>query len=257
MTRPAPQFVVKYNDYTLPGYAQGESYESSVQVTDYNAPYSSEPLSEQTGDLPKNITISMLVWDDNYVACKEQIQNAATYLRSKRGGYGNLYLGTTSKHYQVIPVAIKYDKNATDGYKTSKYDITFKAKPYLEADDWTYLSISGAGTFSTDTATTPRTYTNGIFSPCYITISGASNTPTISGYTETGEYCGYIAASGIANTTVTINSRDYTAVDSGGNNKNALLTTPDYAMFVGVGKTNFSCQGVSSVEIAWHDRWYI
>jgi len=255
MTKPTPQFLVEYNGYILPGYAQGETIDNSIQVTDYTAPYSYDPLSENTGESPKNITIPMLVWDEDYASCREQIQLAATYLKSKRGDYGKLYVGRNDRYYQVIPISIKYDKTATDSFRTSKYEITFKAKAYLEADALTSLNISGTGTFSTDNATTLRTYANGISSPCYITISGAANTPTISGYTSAGEYCGYLAASGVSGTTITINSSDYTAVDSEGNNQNPLLTTPDYALFVGVGKTYFSCAGVSTATISWHDRW--
>jgi hypothetical protein len=157
--KPLPRFLVKYNGYILPGYIQGETHDNEFQVTDYTAPYSDDPYSENMGESPKSLTIPMLVWGDDYNDCKTQIRKAATYLRSKRKGYAKLYLGNSDRYYQVIPVSIKYQKAAKDIQTLSTYEITFKTKPYSESDIIHYLrvydgsNIYGERVADTDSAT--------------------------------------------------------------------------------------------------------
>jgi len=255
MTKPAAQFLVQYNSYTLPGYAQGESFEDAVQITDYAAPYTYDPISENMGTNPKNLTVSMLVMDDSYYLCREQIQTAATYLKSRRRGYADLYVGYTDRYYQAIPVSLKYAKDVKENYRTSKYDVVFKAKPYLlSAITHTISSSIGNELITTDVVS--RTTADGTYSPCIITITGA-DLITISGYTETGDFCGFLSFSGYndSESTFTIDSSNYTTVDESGKNQNTRQLYVDYALFVGTGKTYFEISGEGQIDITWNDRW--
>ena len=289
--KPTPQFLVKYNGYTLPGYAQEESLEGSIQDQDYVVPYSYEALSDNMGEQAKQMSVTMMVWDDSYTGCKNQIQTAATYLKSKRGDYGNLYLGQSDRHYQVIPTDIKYDKKATDQQVTATYDVSFKAKPYLTSDAYYHISnYTASGVISsvittdntkyssyypaiypvasgvtvsgyTESSYGARTISDGMYSPCWVVINniGATSTVTVSGYLSTGDFCGFIAASGtIPNSlSLIVDGHNYTAEDTWGNNQNSHMLNPDYAVFVGPGKTTFVCTGSAKVDIYWKNRWYL
>jgi hypothetical protein len=78
---------------------------------------------------------------------------------------------------------------------------------------------------------------------------------TVSGYTATGDFAGFISVSG-AVTNLIVNSDAFTAT-IGGVNKNNVMRWADYRVYVGPGKTHYVVTGANACSISWNDRWYI
>lgn len=249
---PAAQYLVKYNGHVLPGYAQSEQFDNGVTLVDHNSPRTHTPLTEYGGEIPKGIQIKMKVWEKDYFSCKEQIQLAATYLRSTRGDYSPLYIQYTDRHYNAKTETITTQKEAGVSVRTADYDVTFKALPWIEADYTTTLS-GGSGTLTTDAV--GRTTASGTYSPVTLLLVGTN--VTVSGFTDTGEFCGYLKIDGATVGTI-VDSENYNAFDINGVNMNGqMLTHVDYAMYVGPGKTNFVITGATQALLSWNDRWGI
>jgi phage-related protein len=240
---PPQQYLVKYNNYQLPGYAQSEAFDSIMNIADHYGAYIDGSWSEETGLANKVLTLEMLVWETDYLTCKQQIELASTYLRSFRGGFANLYVQYSDKHYSAMVKSIKVDKQVPSSVRTLNYTVEFECRPWLIGET--------LYTISSDTNEVGRTLEDGGWTPTIITSTGAV---TIVGTTADGQNTGtIIVADSISG--LVIDTEAYTAT-AGGVNKNASITTKDYRMYVGPGRTTFSVTG-GSASISYYDRWYI
>lgn len=246
---PSQQYLCKYNSYVLPGYVQSESLPSEMTIVDHYAPYADGSPSEYTGLVNKALTVSLKVWDETFAQAKEEVQLAATYLRSKRAGFAPLYLEYSDRHYDALVKTIAVTNQAGGIGRLMTYDVNFECRPWLIED--AYTTISGTGTITTDLVS--RDLTKGTWTPTTITVTGTD--VTISGYTSTGDFTGYISISG-AVVNMIIDAENYTATISG-INRNDLMNWVDYQVLVGTGKTSFTITGASSCEIKWQNRWSI
>lgn len=244
---PAQSYLVKYNSYTLPGYAQQESFDSSMNIASHPAAYADGSLSENTGLENKLISLTLKVWEPDYISCKKEVAKAATMLYSKKDGFAPLYIQYSDRYYQAMTSKIEEGKVAGNSVRTLDYTVNWLCKPWL-------TSISGH-TFSgtTTITTTGRTIEDGGWTPTVITVTGTN--VTISGYTATGDFTGFISISG-AVTGMIIDTENFEST-IGGNNANDRHYWVDYQMKVGPGVTNFDVTGASSCSITYYDRWYL
>jgi hypothetical protein len=98
-----------------------------------------------------------------------------------------------------------------------------------------------------------RTIDDGGWTPTRITVTGTD--VTISGYTATGDFAGFVSISG-AVTNMVIDSDTFTAT-IGGVNANDRMRWADYRTYVGPGKTFFTTTGASSMTLEYQNRWYL
>jgi hypothetical protein len=246
---PAQQYLANYNSFTLPGYVQQEELENTSNIAGHNAPYADGSESEYTGLQNKLLALTLKVWEPDYLSCKNEVQKAATIVRSKKDSFAPLYVHYSDRYYEAMTRDIKVSKTAGTSVRTLDYTVNFECRPWL-------TSVSGhtlTGTGTIDTDSVGRTIDNGGWTPTIITVTGTN--VTISGYTATGDFAGYISISGAVSGLV-INSEDYSA-EIGGINKNNVMLWTDYRMYVGPGKTYFTSTGASSVSIFYRDRWYL
>lgn len=246
---PTASYLAKYNSHVLPGYVQNESFDSVMNIADHYAAYKDGSDSEQTGLGNKALTITLKVWEQDYLTCKQQVELAATMLRSERKVFAPLYLQYTDRYYSAMVKSVKADKAVGSSVRTLDYNAEFECKPWL-------TSVSGHTLTGTTTVTTDsvgRTISNGGWTPTIITVTGTD--VTVSGYTANGDFTGYFSVSGaVAN--LVVNTELYTA-EIGGLNKNNLMNTIDYQVWVGPEKTTFDITGASSASISYWDRWYL
>lgn len=244
---PPQQYLAQYNTYQLPGYVQNESFDSQMNIGNHQAPYADGSLSEYTGLENKVLNLRLKVWEADYLTCKNEIQKAATILRSKRGGFAPLYVQYTDRYYEAMVRSIRVEKTAGTSVRMLEYEATFECKPWLYST--AAYTISGTGTIST----TGRTISDGGWTPTSITVTGTN--VTISGYTATGDFAGYFSLSGAVSNLV-IDSDAVTATQ-GGTNMNGIFYTKDYRTYVGPGVTYFVIAGASNCTITYQNRWYI
>lgn len=242
-TSNAQRYLVRFNDQTLPGYAQSESIDSQMNLITYAAPYKDLTLKEYLGLLNKTIVMTLRLWEATYLLCKERLRDAATILRSARD-FSELYIQRSDSHYLALVKSIKAEKAVESGSKTLDYVVEFDAKPWLiENQEHT---ITGTGTVST----TGRTLNDGGWTPTIVTVSGTN--VIITGTTATGADAGQIMITGTC-TNLVIDTELFTATE-GGVNKNDIMNK-DYSLYVGPGVTNFQITGASSCTIQYHNRW--
>ena len=241
---PAQNYFAEYNNYQLPGYVQSENMESLMNIASHYGAYIDGSPSEETGLQNKNLSLSLLVWETNYLTCKEQIELAATYLRSYRGGFANLYVQYTDRHYEAMVTSIKMSKSVPSSVRTLEYQVDFECKPWIIGDT--------LHTINSDTDEVGRTMVNGGWTPTVATLTGTS--VTVSGVTADAQSTGSFITVG-AVTGMIIDTEAFTAT-IGGVNKNSMVTTKDYRLYVGPGRTTFTITG-GSASIAYYDRWYI
>jgi len=245
---PAQQYLAKYNTYTLPGYVQNETFDSSMNIANHYAPFADGSLSEYTGLQNKLLSLTLKVWEPNYLACKTEVQKAATMLRTKRDGFAPLYVQYTDRYYEALTQSIKEEKTAGTSVRTLEYQVQFECRPWS-------ISTSGyilTGT-SSNTDSVGRTISDGGWTPTRITVTGTD--VTISGFTATGDFAGFISISG-AVTNMIIDSDAFTATIAGVNN-NGRMRWADYRVYVGPGKTSFVSTGASSMTVEYNNRWYL
>jgi hypothetical protein len=249
---PAAIYLAKYNTYVLPGYVQNESFDSTMNVANHQAPFADGSESEYMGLENKMLSLTMKVWENDYSSCKGQVQQAATVLRSKRSGFSPLYIQYTDKHYDALVKSVKMEKTAGTSIRTLEYQVDFECKPWLISDNTSTISNGAIGGTPTTLSTAGRTLDDGGWTPTTITVTGTN--VTISGYTAS-EFAGFISISG-AVTSMVIDSDLYTAT-IGGVNKNSYMRSVDYRVFVGPEITNFYITGAQSCSISYNNRWYI
>lgn len=239
-------YLANYNSYTLPGYVQQENFDSTMNIENHYAPYADGSLSEYTGLQNKVLSLRLKVWECDYAACKAEVQKAATIVRSKRG-WAPLYIQDSDKYYDVLTQRITMEKAVGTSVRTLEYEVQFEAKPWLTSVSG--YTLTGTGTIDTDQVA--RTIDDGGWTPATVTVTGTN--VTVSGYTATGDFTGFISVSG-AVTNLILDSEAFTAT-LGGNNANDRLYSADYRMYVGPGKTYFTTTGASSMTIQYHNRW--
>jgi hypothetical protein len=124
-------YLVRYNNQTLPGYAQSESYKNDLTIAINNAPYMDASLNEDLGLKNIIITIEMLLWEETYQKCKDKLQLAATILRSNlRGQFVPLYIQRYDKYYLALVRSITVTKTVPESSRILKYTVEFEAKPW-------------------------------------------------------------------------------------------------------------------------------
>lgn len=249
---PAQQYIVRYNNYQLPGYAQSEEDGAEMTIASYSAPFNYGGLSEYAGMPNKNISMKFKVWEPTWEECKTQYSIATTYLLSKRNGRAPLYIGYADRHYNALNASVGRSKQAGESPRLLEYDVSWEVLPWLERDAQFTVSGTSAAIFTTDTV--GRTISvNGGWSPTTLVISGTD--VAVSGYTDTEPFTGFLRVSG-AVSNLLVDSYNYTATLSGVSVNNLMLWR-DYAIWVGPGKTYFNITGTNpTVRISWHDRWY-
>lgn len=245
---PTQQYLAKFNGVQLPGYVQSESFDSVMNIADHPAAYIDGTLSESTGLGNKTISVVLKVWEQDYLTCKDQVQLAATILRSTRV-FAPLYVQYTNKYYSAIARSIQVSKEAGSSVKTLEYNVEFEAKPWLISE--TTYTVSGTGTITTDQIS--RSISDGGWTPATVQITGTN--VTVSGYSDMSGFTGFISASGAVSNLI-INTEAFTATQSGVN-KNGIMNNTDYRLYVGPGKTTFTIAGASSCTISYNNRWYI
>lgn len=240
------RYLVRYNNHTLPGYAQFEDYNSIESIVDDRVTYKDASFTEYIGLTNKVISLRMKVLGSTYREVKDQVQDAATMVRSG-SGFKKLYIQRTDRYYEALTKSVNIDQSVTNSMRALDYEIEFEAKPWLISEST--HTISGTGTIST----TGRTFANGGWTPATLVVTGTNI--TVSGYTQTQDFTGFLSVSG-AVTNLTINTEAYTATIAS-ENANNVMKTPDYEIYVGPGETFFDIAGASSVTLTWRDRWYI
>lgn len=237
---PPQQYLAKYNNYVLPGYVQDESFDSMMNIADHYGAYIDGSPSEEMGLANKQLTLTLRVWENDYLTCKQQVELAATYLRSYRGGFANLYVQFPDKHYLAMIRSVKTDKSVGSSVRILDYQVEFECKPWLIGET--------LHTINSDTDEVGRTLDNGGWTPTIVTLTGNS----ISGMTADSQSTGTIVTNGVSG--LVIDTEAFTAT-IGGINKNDLVVTKDYRLYVGPGRTTFTVDG--SATIQYYDRWYI
>jgi hypothetical protein len=245
---PMYKYVVKYNNYDLPGYAQNESYISSANLIEYSSPYKDGAPMENLGIRNKVISLRLKIVGNSHQELKQKAQMAATVLRSSRdNSYRKLYVGQLTNYYLVKPTKIQLETDVNKASKFVEYEVEFDTKPWLFGEQ--VFTLSG----STSINTGARSVTDGTWTPATVLLTGTNI--TVSGYTESGDFAGFISVSGTVSNLV-INSESYTATINGVN-KNNLMKNLDYAIYVGPGKTYFNITGATSTIISYRNRWDI
>jgi hypothetical protein len=246
---PTQNYLARYNSYQLPGYVQQESMESSMNIADHYAPFADSSNSEYTGLQNKIIGLTLKVWEQDFQTCSAQIQLAATMVRSNRSGFAPLYVQYTDRYYNALTQSIKKENTAGRSVRVQDYQVQFEAMPWLISTSG--YTITGTGTIDTDQK--GRTIADGGWTPTLITVTGTN--VTISGYTATGDFAGFVSVSGAVSSLI-IDSDAFTAT-VGGVNKNNVMKWAEYRTYVGPGKTYFAITGASSCSISYNNRWYI
>lgn len=245
---PAQGYLAQYNNYILPGYVQYESFDSSMNIAAHYATYADGSLSEYTGLQNKTLSLRLKVWEPTYSAAKLEVQKAASQLRSKRT-WAPLYIQNTDRYYEALVQQVTMQKTAGESVRLLEYEAKFECKPWLISTSG--YQISGTGTIDTDSK--GRTIDDGSWTPARITVTGTN--VTISGYTATGDFAGFISISGAVSNMI-IDSDAFTAT-LGGQSANEYMRWADYRMYVGPGKTFFVTTGASSMTLQWNNRWYL
>lgn len=236
---PPQQYLAKYNNHVLPGYVQSETMDSILNIASHYGAYVDGSNSEDVGLANKVLNLTLKVWEQDYLTCKDQIELAATMVRSSRV-FTNLYVQYTDKHYIALARSISMSKAVPSSVRTLDYTVEFECKPWLVGET--------LHTISSDTDEVGRTLANGAWTPTIVTLTGTS----ISGITSDGQSTGSIVTTGV--TGMVIDTEAFTAT-MGGVNRNDLVTTKDYRLYVGPGRTTFTVDGSATIE--YYDRWYI
>lgn len=248
-TSSAQRFLVQYNNYTLPGYAQSEADISEIGIHTAYAPFIEKTFSEYTGLVNKGLSVRMLVWEQTYDLCKQQVRKATTFLRSAKG-FEKLYLGSLNTYYLAIPTKVTVEKEVTGGSRTLEYNVEFNCKPWLYGNE--VFEVSGSGS-PTSLETTGRQLADGTWTPTRILVSGTD--VVIIGFTDDGESTGSIHIHGEVSNLL-VDTEEQTAV-SNGINKNDIIINKDFGLWVGPGNTTFLISGATDVVIQYNNRWLL
>jgi hypothetical protein len=121
-------YLVRFNGYDLPGYAQSESYTDALNIIQYPEDFIDGSYSADNGLKNIDITIEMLVWEKTYTMCKDKVRLAATIMRSARG-FAPLYIQRRDEYYSAIAKSLTVSKQVPDSPQILKYTIVFETRP--------------------------------------------------------------------------------------------------------------------------------
>jgi hypothetical protein len=237
-------YLVRFNGWTLPGYAQKEADESVMRIKDHYTNMLDGSRSEILGLQNKIMSLKMRIVTPDFVAAKEQLRKAGTIVRSARS-WAKLYVQREDRYFFVLTKFIKSDKPVRERHLD--YEMEFEGRPWIYGD--AVHTITGTGTVTT----AGRTSADGGWTPTRIQVSGTN--VTISGYNANGNFTGFASISG-AVTDLIIDSDTYT-VTIGGVNAEPYMRNKDYGIYVGPEQTTFVITGASSCQISYSDRWYL
>jgi hypothetical protein len=245
---PAQQYIVTYNGYQLPGYAQSEDDPSEMSIVDHYAFGWDGSLSQVAGLTNKELSMEFKVWEATYQECKNQYHKATAILRSRREGTARLFVDYTDRYFDATVKSVRYNQSVADSRRLLIYSVNFDCLPWMTST--ATHTLNGTGTVTTDSVSRDITY--GGWTPGRITLTGTN--VTVSGYTETGEFAGFVSVSGGV-TGLTIDT--YRSTSSlGGDTADGYMYYKDYGLWVGPGKTTFVTTGASSFSLSYEDRWY-
>lgn len=245
---PAQQYIITYNGYQLPGYAQAEDDASDMNISDAYAYGWDGSLSQYAGLNNKALKLSFRVWESTYRTCKDEYHLATTILRSRREGFAPLFVDYTDRYFNATVKSVTYTQDVSKSRRLLDYDVEFDCQPW-----WTSVmgyTITGAGSVDTDAVT--RSLADGGWTPAKVKVSGTN--VTISGYTAS-EFTGYVSISGHV-TDFIIDTEESTSALSTGDNGDGRMYWKDYGVWVGPGKTTWAVTGATAIEIQYHNRWY-
>lgn len=237
-------FIIKYNNYNLPGYAQKEADDSTESIFTSYTPYIQKSSSELTGLVNKGLSLNMLVWESSYALCKAQVKRAVNFLRTAKT-FKKLYVGNLNDYYLAIPTEISIEKSVPASPRTLAYEVTFNCKP------WVYSNDLYQFTGTEEVVTTGRTLLDGTWTPVRLMVTGEDI--IIRGITETGLETGLIEISGFAESLL-IDSEEHTAFMSGVSRLD-MITNKDFYLYVGPGVTTFTITGATNCIIQFQNRW--
>lgn len=281
----SPTYIVKYNGYQLPGFLQNESLGSDMTTVEHSAQYADGQTVEYTGLQNKSMSLTFRVWETDYATCKEQVQQAASIIRTARDTWAVLTINSTTRQYLAMATSIKMDKSVGSSPKILDYQVDFKCQPWLMSNS-TYIIASG---FRTDndaltayneispaysyrmasgdwggyegivqddadsTSIHVRDITHGGWSPLDISLSGVRHGATIRAYqidpvTGPTEY-NTVTISG-AHTWITLGSSDFSG-------DFAYVDQVDFRTYAAPGPFYIVVSGVSHADIRYQNRWYI
>lgn len=240
---PDQEYIVEYNSYQLPGYAQLEDDPSDMNIQDHYAFGWDGSLSQYAGLSNKSYKMRFLVWEATYRACKDQYHTATTILRSRKEGFAPLRVDYDDRYFEATVKSISYSQEASASKKILRYDVEFDTLPWMVGIDT--KTLTGAGNIDTDQVT--RTLDDGGWTPVNLVVSGTN--PTVSGFTATEQFTGFVSISGVVSG-FEIDTESFTSTN------NALIAWRDFGLWVGTGKTNFVTTGVSAITVTYKNRWY-
>ena len=242
----AAKYLVKFNDFTLPGYTQEELTDSTQNIANHQSIFADMSLSEYLGLNNKSYSLRMKVWENDYATTKMDIQRAAVFLRSKRD-WAKLQVQYSDRYYLALTKTVSSQKEVGSSIKLRDYVAEFELRPWLISTSG--YSIQGTGLIST----TGRTYDDGFWTPATVQVTGTN--VTISGYTQDGFQTGFMSINGSV-TNMLINSENYEATIGGVNAIDKMLWA-NFALYVGPGITYFDIHGATSCVIQYQNRWPI
>lgn len=242
-----PHYIVVYNGFQLPGYAQAESLVIQNQLADPSPFAWDGTRTQQDGLSNSTMEMEFLIYTKlGWTHAKDQVHMAKRILFSEKMEFAPLYVDYTDRHWLAKVISVDYSKDVSSAMKILKYTVKFETLPWILGDT-EHTLIGSIGTIST----TGRTFSDGAWTPLTMVVSGTN--VTVSGYTAT-EFTGFISVSGIVSN-LEIDTENFTAT-IGDNNAIDKMYWQDFSLFVGAGITNFEITGASSVTITYKDRWY-
>jgi hypothetical protein len=127
------RYLVKYNGYQLPGYAQTERFDSVLRVEEHQTVYDPTDAMEDIGLQNKTLSVTMKVIGENYLDCKNQVLEAATIAMSSKR-FTKLYIGYTDRYYMALVKKFSATKSVSEGMRTMDYTVEFEAEPVIYSD---------------------------------------------------------------------------------------------------------------------------
>lgn len=241
---PAQEYIVTYNGEQLPGYAQSEDDPSEATLVDNYAFGWNGSITQFSGLVNKQLKMQFKVWEPTYRDCKDQYHYATTILRSKRDGFADLRVDFDDRHFVAKTKTISYNQTVDQNAHTKllTYTVEWDCMPWIIAND--PIELSG---FSDNIVTTGRTLDDGGWSPVYLVVTGTNF--TISGYTATEPFTGFVSVSGSVDNFV-IDTENATSTDD------SRMKWKDYGLWVGAGETTFATEGVEGYFLTYYNRWY-